>query len=261
MRYNIFLLVLVLGLCYSVLGQDANGDQNADDSSSTNDSDNSDGRSKSEDDIYNICENTEKKACVKNFFRTSFQCFVARFDDRQPVYRKRQTAYVPSVNLTLITTRDVITFSGSEIKNFYMNSKTNNLVMTVSFESIRIESGFTYYVISQRGQEPVIVGDSVNVTYTPTLTAIIPIINYKIDMKSASVHAYLYDASPKYEIGPGIAESSNPVVKKTVEALLSNLPTVLQEVFLTEAKSFFLSYFQSQICIFGVPLYTRIQPY
>ncbi|XP_028177050.1 uncharacterized protein LOC114364894 [Ostrinia furnacalis] len=243
MQWNLFFVVALFGVC--VLGQD---------SSNGTDAENSTQVYNEEDEYTYPCEDTSDIVCVRSFFMSFFQCIAARFDDRQPIYRVSQTVHIPIANVTINTHKDVITFNGSKVEKLYYNPVTSSVVMTVSFKTLKIETGTAYYSISQVGKVPVTAEDTVTVNYENVwLTAVIALSN-KLDMRNAKVSAYNYNARPSFSMGPELGNSSNPVVQSAIQAIHDNLPTAVQEIFLTEAYSYFIAYMQSHICYYGILL-------
>ncbi|KAL0829924.1 hypothetical protein ABMA28_003397 [Loxostege sticticalis] len=203
-------------------------------------------------DIYYPCDFEDDIDCVRHYFASSGQCKEVHNYANKPVYRDRLVAYVPGLNLTAVLVKSRLTFVGDKIIRFYINKKTQNLVMAVDFKSINVDTIRTTFIYQRRGQEPFKLADYTNGTFTVTLTAVIPI-KKGIDFKESRVTAYI-SSIEQVEIGPKVLTSTEPVAVKTNAAIYADLPKAVLEYYLTEGPSSYFAYLQKYICDFGIPI-------
>ncbi|XP_063831916.1 uncharacterized protein LOC135081107 [Ostrinia nubilalis] len=203
--------------------------------------------------IYYPCDFEDDIDCIRHYFASSGQCKETHNYARKPVYRDRLVVYLPGFNLTLIVTKTRIKYIGDRINRFYINKKTDNLIMSVDFENINIDSRYTTFIYQRRGQEPIKRADFTNATFSATLTAVVPL-KKGIDFKQSRVTAYISDPITVPAIGPRVLGSTQPVVTQVNTAFLANLPQLFLEIFLTEAPSLYFGYLQKYICDFGIPI-------
>ncbi|KAL0879550.1 hypothetical protein ABMA27_003288 [Loxostege sticticalis] len=211
-----------------------------------------------EDFEYPCDDDDDLESCVRDYFAASDNCKPVSHQDGDPIFRKQKEVYFPKINLTVVTTDSNITYHNSQIRAFYLNKESGNLVFAIDFEYIKLYSNYSYFYFYQVAKEPIVTGDFVTGSYPCTLTAVIPASNgiTKDSIKKARITAYLPTGYPPFIIGPRVLESLNPVIVKTVAALLADVPTAVLEIFLTGAPHFFLVYLQKYICDFGLPLST-----
>ncbi|XP_063831926.1 uncharacterized protein LOC135081113 [Ostrinia nubilalis] len=188
--------------------------------------------------------------CIREYFSHT-GCREVSYEDGESIQKEMNVAYMPRLNGTLISTDVEVIFYGSTITKFYVNKDTNNLVLSINFEGMNINSPHGNLRINQRGREPVYAEDKVNATYSGELTAIIPW-EGKRGIKEAHISSYNTNPYPPIAVGPNISNSSNPVVANFYAALLDDIPTEVQELLLTKAPYFFYVYFQNYICDYGI---------
>ncbi|XP_063831788.1 uncharacterized protein LOC135080994 [Ostrinia nubilalis] len=203
-------------------------------------------------DVYYPCDFEDDVDCIRHYFASSGQCKEVDNDYRKPVFRDRLVTYLPGFNLTIIVAKTRLTYVGDRINRFYVNKKTGNLIMTVDFEGIVIDSRYTTFIYQRRGQEPIKRADYTNGTFPATLTAVIPLKN-GLDIKESRVTAYIPSVIPPF-FGPKISNSTEPIVVQVNTALYANLPQAVLEYFLIEAPSLYFGYLQHYICDFGIPI-------
>ncbi|KAL0829932.1 hypothetical protein ABMA28_003405 [Loxostege sticticalis] len=244
----VFLLLLVC-VSYTV-GDDSDGDS-SDSNSSDSNSSGSDGSSSSEDDNYFYPCSSDDLDCIRDYFANTNLCSKVSHEDGKSIHRDVLVAHLPKFNGTFVCLDDTITFYGSSIAAFYVDKKTNNLVMSISCEGINVYTAKAKLAIHVRGHEPVRAEDFINVTYTTEITAVMPNAG-RHGVAAASVSSYNINAQPPFELGPEIADNSNEIVKEFVQAVLSDIPTAVAELHLTKAPYLFYVYLQEYICNFGI---------
>ncbi|XP_063832083.1 uncharacterized protein LOC135081274 isoform X2 [Ostrinia nubilalis] len=272
---KIFSLLLVLELLCSVYGQESSTSDSSEDSSdNSNSSDSDDSRvsgdsSDSSDsnssvdsdenfidfDIpdYYPCGNNSDVDCVRRYFTFSSPCRPVFYRDVPVVVRRRQPVYLPKINLTVVTYFGQIHYEGVSVETFYESPKSRVLVLTLSFTNINITTAIAEFIISRRGAVPITIVDSISASYSDvSLTAVIPK-NPRINLRAASVFAYISDPEPVFELGPLFSNSSDELVAQTYQALIEDKATAVQEIYLTDAYSYFFGYFNNIICNSGVP--------
>ncbi|KAL0829925.1 hypothetical protein ABMA28_003398 [Loxostege sticticalis] len=273
MRLNLLLFLLFVAVCW-VYGEgeeegwngdrDSNrGDRDRDDDHNINydeeswNSGNKDRdqmkRGDKDPDIYYPCDFEDDIDCVRHFFASSGQCKEVHNYGNKPVYRTRLVTYEPGFNLTIVLNKSRIKYIGDRITRFYINKKTDNLVMAVDFEGINVDTKFSTFFYQRRGQEPIKRTDFTNGTYPVTLTAVIPL-KKGINFKESRVTAYFASLPENFEVGPKVLASTDPVVLQVNAAFLANLSQALLESSLAEAPSLYFGYLQKYICDFGIPI-------
>ncbi|XP_028169497.1 uncharacterized protein LOC114359352 [Ostrinia furnacalis] len=205
--------------------------------------------SDSSDNLSKPCS-TDDLDCIRQYFMSNERCRPSSHEDGVAIHKDVQVAYIPKINVTAISLDEYITFYGSTIKKFYINNVSNNLVISIDFEGININSQHCTLAINQRGEEPKLVEDYANESYSAEITAVIS--GRGKEIRSAKVSAFNTNAYPPFELGPNISQSSDDVVQAMYQELVSNIPTAVQELFLTKAPYFFYVYLQSYICDYGI---------
>ncbi|KAL0829929.1 hypothetical protein ABMA28_003402 [Loxostege sticticalis] len=189
--------------------------------------------------------------CVRNYFAQSGMCSKVSHEDGETVQSEKLVCFTPKFNASYTCLDDSITFYGSKLKEFYVNTKSNNLVMSVSFEAINLYTPKAIVDLQVSGQEDVVVETYINVTYSVVLTLIVP--NAGRDgLARASVTSYNTNAVPPFAFGTEVTESSNEVIKNFWNALVQDVATAVQELFLTKGRYLAFIYLQSYICDYGV---------
>ncbi|XP_028169500.1 uncharacterized protein LOC114359356 [Ostrinia furnacalis] len=208
--------------------------------------------SSSNDSSQNLSEpcSTDDLDCIRQYFMSNERCRPNSHEDGVAIHKDVQVSYIPKINVTVISLDDYITFYGSTIKKFYINNDSNNLVISIGFEGINLNSQRCTFAINQRGGEPKLVEDYVNATYSAEITAVIS--GRGKEIRSAEVSGYSTNAYPPFELGPKISESSDEVVQAMYQELVSDIPTAVQELLLTKAFYFFYVYLQSYICDYDI---------
>ncbi|KAL0829928.1 hypothetical protein ABMA28_003401 [Loxostege sticticalis] len=225
MKSQIFFLFFLADICY---GKDTYSGEN----------------------ISHPCDSLEDLDCIRDYFANSGQCTKISHKDGEVIEKDKNVAYMPLINATLYSSEVGCIFYGSSITAFYIDKDSNELVMSINFEGMNIFSPHGSLHISQRRKKPLVVEDTVNATYSGELTAIIP--STGLDgIKAASVSSYNTNAYPTIAVGPKISQSSDPVVSKTFEALLADVPTIVQELLLSKGPYFFYVFLQNYICDYG----------
>ncbi|XP_028169502.1 uncharacterized protein LOC114359357 isoform X2 [Ostrinia furnacalis] len=106
--------------------------------------------------------------CIRDYFSHT-GCREVSYEDGESIQKEMNVAYMPRLNGTLISTDVEVKFYGSTITKFYVNKDTNNLVLSINFEGMNINSPHGNLRINQRGREPVYAEDKVNATYYPVV--------------------------------------------------------------------------------------------
>ncbi|XP_028169499.1 uncharacterized protein LOC114359354 [Ostrinia furnacalis] len=189
---------------------------------------------------------TQDLDCMRQYFSKSLLCTNSSHDDGSPIQEDRLAAYIPRINMTILTNGTVVTFYGSQITRFREDRSSYNLVITIKYDSINIKSETANYVINQQERESLVVTDSFNLTYSGELSGTviqggwtyISFVEVNTDV--------LTDSS--IEVGSSISNSSNEVISQTYEELEADLPTAMMELLFTIAPYSFYVYFQKYIC-------------
>ncbi|KAL4713500.1 hypothetical protein ACJJTC_010485 [Scirpophaga incertulas] len=202
--------------------------------------------------LFHPCKNNGDD-CIKQYLTMNSQCApIYPYKNKHKIFREKSISYLPNFNLTLSITNSEIDGLDGKVEQFYINKKTGNLIYAVDFKSITIDSKMTYFIINQRGKEPVVVGDFVKIKFAPTvLTAVIPISYSGLSLKDALISADI-SGLPIYDLGPKASKTPDPVVQRTLLAYTINMKTGVRELFLTEAYTYFIEYLQNYICDFGI---------
>ncbi|KAL0829933.1 hypothetical protein ABMA28_003406 [Loxostege sticticalis] len=231
MGTNIFSLILLISLVYAIHGQDVS--------------------SSSDGDFYYPCQPQDNVNCIRNYFASTWRCKRVSHEDGVGIpSRSLLKSYVPTVNLTASSESDIYTFYGSRVTAFYVNRKTNNLVLSVDFDGINKNSTLTTFVVNQRGREPAVVSDYLNETYSVELTGVIPF-RGRFGLKGSVVTVYNKNGIIPFDVGPNLITSSDPAISAMFLGLVGDIPSALQQLLLTKGPFFFYTYVQNYICDFG----------
>ncbi|XP_063838259.1 uncharacterized protein LOC135087433 isoform X1 [Ostrinia nubilalis] len=190
--------------------------------------------------------------CVRAFMYQNIDCTPSCHSDGQPVSMPTQYAYLPSLNVTAISSGVEVTYGGSQVVAFYLNTATNILVFALDFSSLEFYSSSTLFQLAQRKAEPKTVSDYVRVTYAPELTANIkyrPLMGLTFD--DVTVTAYHKEPFPHFEVGPNVTQSPDAEVRRKLQLLLNDETTAVQEIFLTTAYYDFFGFVKAYLCDFG----------
>ncbi|KAL0895165.1 hypothetical protein ABMA27_013616 [Loxostege sticticalis] len=188
-------------------------------------------------------------SCVRDFLLKKCECKSSCHSDGKPIHLKNAIAYVPNVDLSVDVTDAQTTYYGSKIIAFYLNTKTDRLVLAVDYSGLGLDSPTSYFQIARKAQEPLEVKDYVNVTYAATLTAHVPWGPHGLVPEDVTVTAYITDPMPCYKLGPCVTE--NPLIQETLTRFLADRETSVKELFLTKAYYFFWIWLQNYACDFG----------
>ncbi|CAH2234679.1 jg6151 [Pararge aegeria aegeria] len=194
------------------------------------------------------------KECIKQYFSQHAKCEEKYGSVPDPLIRAVSTTFLTRLNLTLSATDVIYSGLNGNIEEFYINKATDKLVITIQFRNVTFYSKDTFYRFHRRAKEPVVNVDYLFINYrSVSTTTVIPCIN-DLQLDKSETYAYVDDASPRFNIGPKAFVSSDPGVTGTLPALLADIPTGVQEFFLTEAPFYAAAYIQHSICDFGLNL-------
>ncbi|KAL0829931.1 hypothetical protein ABMA28_003404 [Loxostege sticticalis] len=247
METKLLFLLLLACVAYTV-GQDSS---DSSDSSDSNDNSSSSGSGSGEDNDYSYPCSLDDLDCIRDYFAQSGMCTKVSHQDGKSIQRPKLVGFLPSFNSSYTCLDNTITFDGSKIESFYVNKRSNNLVMTIYFDGCSVYTERLQLAIHVRGRENVLVEDYVNITYTAALTGIFPKAGLN-GLIGAAVSSYNINPSPPLELGAKISESSNEVVSNWYNALENDISTGVNELLLTEGPFLYSLYIQTYICNYGV---------
>ncbi|CAB3225205.1 unnamed protein product [Arctia plantaginis] len=176
--------------------------------------------------------------CIKRFFATNFKCTPGSADSHI-IKVKQQRFEVPVTGMTVtIHNAQVKGLDKGQIQEFYINNKTDILVMEVTFDQIVIDSERTEWLQYHIGRAPTEVEDYTSSIFKD-LKLTMTILNVS-DLNSSScyVYALIPDASDVNLIkGPGLSGLD-----------VTELFNMARDAMLTEGKALMEAFLRSQIC-------------
>nr|BAS31052.1 fibrohexamerin homolog2 [Samia ricini] len=205
-----------------------------------------------EDDcIVHPCNISDTK-CIRNFFATHGHC-TPMYGPVPDPFRIELMILLTSTSNISVTIADVqVSGLNGEITSFYINKKTNNLVIAFEAKNVTVSSPRITFIYNRKGKEPIRLTDGFFITYSSvTYTATIPNIK-NLQLSEAYVYAYLHDNDPNFCLGPGIAQSNDPVVIKEFNDVLKKMGQIGKEASIIQARNFMNVFIQNNICDFGL---------
>lgn len=196
------------------------------------------------------CDSTDDWGCIRDFLASTGQCDKASHEDGVPLKMEDIHTYVPKLNVSLISKDCEVTFHGSKILDFYMNKDSNNLILTVDFDAITLVTPRTIFNFERFGKDPLVIEEYINITYSAAITIRIAWSDH-IDVDDLRASGYVKDGSPSFIIGPKVTESSNEIVQNALAGLEADIPTVMQELWLTKAYYYTCVFLNKFLCDFG----------
>ncbi|KAI5643355.1 fibroin p25 domain-containing protein [Phthorimaea operculella] len=198
--------------------------------------------------------------CIRNFFEKHAHCKKMFGPAPDPLYRPQSTVFISRVNLT-VTSNDVkIGGTNGRVEEFYINRDTDKLVIAVEFRNNTQSTNSSYFRFHRRAKEPVVTLASASVSYQSFITtAVIPKID-NLQLKRAECTTFVNDNNNNMVISPSAFESSDPQVQQTGVELYQDVPTTIQEIFLTDSSFFITMYIQYNICDFADEAENIVRP-
>ncbi|XP_004922635.1 fibrohexamerin [Bombyx mori] len=209
------------------------------------------------DDPKNIkrpCPNFDLN-CIREYFSRNSQCQLVMGSVPDPLPLNYYRVDIPNSNLT-VEYHDVKTrgFDTIKIIEFYINSKTEKLVLAAEVQSLKLASPKTIFKYNRKAKEPIVRSDALEVDYgTLTFTAVFPSIS-DLQLSNAEVFSYVHEINPKFILGPLLSFSLDSETQSQLGKLLNNIAVSLQEVFEAQGTILMTSYIQYDICDFGLEL-------
>ncbi|CAH0663838.1 unnamed protein product [Spodoptera exigua] len=130
--------------------------------------------------------------CIQQYFVQNSQCTLPSGPAPDSYRVKSVPMYIPHVNVTFILTDvDIKGFNDYKIAEFYVNKKTNTVLLEVEFRRLWIYSPRTIISYHRKGKEPLDLIDYAFIEYLNlSLTLTAPQIN-NIDMSKNHVYTYV----------------------------------------------------------------------
>ncbi|XP_045778803.1 fibrohexamerin-like [Maniola jurtina] len=141
--------------------------------------------------------------CIRKYFAKHSRCKEALGPAPTPLYKAQSTFYIPRANLTITSLRVEYSGINGQVVEFYINKKTNKLVLAVEFKAFMFRADENYFRFHRRGKEPIVNMEPIfNITY-PSLVGTITIPNLK-DLRFKDSESFLYRDEPELivVIGP-----------------------------------------------------------
>ncbi|CAB3225202.1 unnamed protein product [Arctia plantaginis] len=176
--------------------------------------------------------------CIKRFFATNFKCTPGSADSHI-IKVKQQRFELPVAGLTAtIHNAEIKGLDIGRIEEFYINNKTDILVMEVVFDQIVIDSEKTEMVHYRMGRAPTELEDYTS-TIFKDLKLTMTILNVSdLNTSSCYVYALIPDVSDVNLIkGPGLSGLD-----------VTELFNMARDAMLTEGKALMEAFLRSQIC-------------
>ncbi|CAF4761920.1 unnamed protein product [Pieris macdunnoughi] len=194
------------------------------------------------------------KNCIRRYFAAHSLCTPKYQAVPDPVYRSQSTFYLPRVNVTVTPIDIYYTGATARIIEFYVNKKTNRLLLAFTFTNFTTSTDNSYFRFNRRGKEPVVTRSSVDVQYI-SLTATVTIPNLSnLRLDRSEMYLYSEDINPGLRVDLSIFESTELNVQRSLVEFLLRPDVNLQEAFLIDANFYANSYIQQSICDFGLIL-------
>ncbi|XP_075982362.1 uncharacterized protein LOC142980709 [Anticarsia gemmatalis] len=135
--------------------------------------------------------------------------------------------------------------NSGKIEHFYINKKTDTLVMEVEFENLIVEtkSVMEYH---RKGKEPIIGSDYSTIKFrhlSLTLT-----VQHLHDPNRAKKHVYAYlsDPNPPLKNGPGLYIIED--IEDSHKQWMRDVALSAREAMTTQGPAYFDAYFENNIC-------------
>ncbi|XP_026319356.1 fibrohexamerin-like, partial [Hyposmocoma kahamanoa] len=192
--------------------------------------------------------------CIRKYFANHAKCTIRNGPLPDPDYRTQTNYYIPRANASQILTEIKITgFNQTRVEEFYINKKTNKLIIALNFRNILLDIPSTYAKFYRRGREPIVT--FVTRAYVEiffTITIIIPNAD-DLQLDKAEMTAFIDAAafltSPTVFIPPDVQEVQSFV------SVLANFPAISNEIAMSESYYYGSTYIQSNICDFGLKVF------
>ncbi|XP_026317846.1 uncharacterized protein LOC113228703 [Hyposmocoma kahamanoa] len=193
--------------------------------------------------------------CIRKYFDNHAKCVIPKGPLPDPVYRTQGNYYIPKSNFTAVLTEIKYTgFKNTRVEEFYINRRTNKLIIALNFRGIRLNTPSVYAKFYRRGREPIVTFMTfadVQI-YAFTVTVIFPNAE-DLQLDDAEMTVFLEAAS--FVISPSVFVPPDIQEFQTVASFYDNFPAVADEVAFPEAFYYGSTYIQSNICDFGLQFY------
>ncbi|CAF4761842.1 unnamed protein product [Pieris macdunnoughi] len=204
-----------------------------------------------EDEIERPCKSLDNH-CVRNWLHEHSSCKKTFGSVPDPLHRVQATQQLPRINLTMSAIDVSYNGLNGRIEEFYVNRKTDQVVLAVEFRNVVLQTNNSYYIFYRRAKEPVVTNDFYIVRLSSLIvTATIPRIdNLRYDR---SEHfTYSNDPTSTFIVGPTSFAHRDPVVQRVFLALISNLPINVREIVISEGPFLMANFIQYSLCDFGI---------
>ncbi|XP_045487736.1 fibrohexamerin-like [Pieris rapae] len=140
--------------------------------------------------------------CIRSYFAAHGHCKKVDGTVPEPLHRSASTGYLPRINLTVtLVNVDYYGLNG-QIVEFYINRKTNKLVLAVQMSNVVSFVRPAYFRFHRRAQEPIVRSTPARVQFgTITPTIIIPNLN-DLRLDQAEIFSYIESPSPITTVNP-----------------------------------------------------------
>ncbi|XP_041969199.1 fibrohexamerin-like [Aricia agestis] len=194
------------------------------------------------------------KFCIRQFLAQHSKCKPVDGPVPDPLYRDKTTGYAPHANVTFIPIAVTVSGLNGRIEEFYINRKTDRLLLAVEFTNLYAASPYAYLRYHRRAQEPLVYNDFGSINFT-SLVLTITIPNLKdLQLERSEVFAY----SPGIPViilgGRFTAQGVEPEVVRAVADIFANFPITVRELMLNDNPFYIGSYIQYNLCDFGLKL-------
>ncbi|CAG9571936.1 unnamed protein product [Danaus chrysippus] len=183
--------------------------------------------------------------CIRKFFAEHSHCKITYGPVPDPLYRPDLSLHLPGINVTVTALKVEYNRLNGKIVEFYVNTKTDRLVLAVDFEELRFIGNDNYFQFQRPGKEPLVTNDSFNITYQ-SVGSTITIPNLKnLQLKDSEVFSYSTQLAPVYQIGPQVFGDVR--LLPTAVNFLRDPQSTIPEEFLFESTFFIASFIQYSI--------------
>ncbi|XP_061380945.1 fibrohexamerin-like [Danaus plexippus] len=153
--------------------------------------------------------------CIRQFFAEHSRCNITYGPVPDPLYDPTYTLYLPRINVTLTSLKVEYRGLNGKIVEFYINPKTDKLVLSVNFEGLSFGSNDNYFQFARVGREPLVTNTFLNVSYT-IVSSTITIPNLK-DLQLQNSEVFSFSDTPDvpiFDVGPkAFGDDYNPVLE------------------------------------------------
>ncbi|CAH2234678.1 jg6150 [Pararge aegeria aegeria] len=196
--------------------------------------------------------------CIRQHFVKHSHCNETFGPAPTPLYKAQSTFYVPRVNMSVTSLKVEYTGINGRVEEFYINEKTDKLLLAVQFTNFVFGSNENYFRFHRKGREPIVTMDFFNVSYTSlVVTIIIPKLE-DLQLQDSEVFLYSNDFTPVFVVGPRAFSSPDPQEQQTLlqtfVAFIAQTADDIKEGFATDAHFLIASFIKYNICDFGLQI-------